>query len=134
GEDAKSMASRREKVGTVILTALIVGGITVVPAPAQAAVSPDSKITSIPDAGARPSAAGIPLLPSGELAMPPTLPSDPLDFLKAQVEAARVETDTLSELINALQLDQDRARTATAYANQAWQDADAKLKQAKQKA
>jgi cell wall-associated NlpC family hydrolase len=131
GEDCKSMASRREKVGTVILSALIVGGITV---PAQAAGTPGSKITAVPDAGARPEASGLPLLPSGRLAMPPTLPSTPIDFLKAQVDAARVETETLSERINALQLEQDRARISAAWANQGSQDAEQKLKDAKEKA
>ncbi len=128
------MASRREKVGTVILTALIVGGITVPTHPAYAAETPGSKITAVPDAGARPAASGIPLLPTGRLAVPQTLPPNALDFLKAQVEAARVETDTLAERIDALKLDQDRARVSTAWATQAWSDADEKLKQAKEKA
>jgi hypothetical protein len=133
-EDHKSMASRSEKVGTVILTALIVGGITIPADAAEAALAPGSKITAVPDAGSRPAASGLPLLPSGPLGVPQMLPTAPIEFLRAQVEAARVESETLAERINALQVDQDRARISVAWAQQAWLDADEKLKQAKEKA
>ena len=125
------MASRREKVGTVVLTALIVGGITV---PAQAAPPPGAKITTVPDAGQRPQALSVPQLLTGPLSMPQSLPTDPLSLLTAQVDAATVETQVLAERINELIQSQDDAMLSRAWADHDWRQADEKLQLAKQRA
>ncbi len=125
------MASSRERVGTVVLTALIVGGITV---PAHAAPPPGAKITTVPDAGARPTTAAVPLLPTGRLSVPTALPIEPIPFLTAQVDAAIVETQVLAERINELSQVHEDARLAQAWADHDWRQTDEKLQFAKAKA
>jgi cell wall-associated NlpC family hydrolase len=123
---------RRERIGTVVLTALIVGGISI---PATAEPPPGSSITAVPDGGSRPATFGeIPLLPSGTLALPPTLPTTPLAVLDAQRTAALVESQVLAERINELKLDHERARLELAWSQHAWTLADEKLKSAKEAA
>ena len=125
------MPSRAEKVGTVVLTALIVGGISI-PAPAHAA--PGSKITSVPDGGSRPQTTQVALIPSGTLAMPKGPNVDPLLSLGAQVDSAREESGLLSERINELQEVLDRAKLSQAWAEHGWKQADDRLKLAKESA
>lgn len=123
-----SKATRRERLGTVVLTALIVGGVAV---PAHAEDPPGSKITAVPDAGARPTAYGeSPFLPTGTLAIPATLPITPLEYLRAQIDAATVETQVLSERINELKEQHEAARIALAWAEHEWGLADTVLKEA----
>ena len=127
-----ALRRRRDRIGTVVLTALIVGGISI---PATAEPPPGSSITAVPDGGARPATFGeIPLLPAGTLALPPTLPSTPLAVLDAQRSAALAESQVLAERINELKIDHDRARLEMAWAQQAWSLADEKLKAAKEAA
>jgi len=129
---ARAVRGRRERIGTVVLTALIVGGISI---PANADPPPGSTITAVPDGGARPATFGeTPLLPSGARAQPPTLPTTPLEVLDAQVKAATVESQVLSERINELKLEHERARLELAWAEHAWTLADEKLKAAKEAA
>lgn len=123
------MATRRELLGTVVLTALVVGGVAV---PAQAEAPPGAAITAVPDSGARPSAFGdIPLLPTGNLAVPASLPAAPLEVLRAQMDAATVETQVLAERINELKEEQQQARVVVAWAEHTWGLADAELKRAR---
>lgn len=124
-----ALRRRRDKIGTVVLTALIVGGISL---PATAEPPPGSGITAVPDGGARPATYGeIPLLPAGALAAPPTLPTTPLAVLEAQRTAALVESQVLAEKINELKIDHERARLELAWSQHAWTLADEKLKAAK---
>lgn len=124
---------RRERIGaTVVLTALIVGGITV---PATAEPPPGSSITAVPDGGAKPATFGeIPLLPSGTLAVPQTLPITPLAVLDAQRTAALAESQVLAERINELKIDHERCRLELAWSQHAWSLEDERLKTAKEAA
>jgi peptidoglycan DL-endopeptidase CwlO len=125
----ESLRSKRDRLGTVVLTALIVGGISI---PANADPPPGSTITAVPDGGARPATFGeMPLLPSGLLSEPRALPTAPLDVLDAQIKAATDESQTLSERINELKLEHERARLELAWAQHGWTLADEKLKAAK---
>jgi peptidoglycan DL-endopeptidase CwlO len=128
-----ALRRRRGKIGTtVVLTALIVGGISI---PATAEPPPGSTITAVPDGGARPATFGeIPLLPAGTLAAPQTLPNTPLAVLDAQRTAALAESQVLAERINELKIDHERARLELAWSQHAWSLADEKLKAAKEAA
>lgn len=122
------MARRKERLGTVVLTALIVGGIAV---PAHADEPPGAGIKAVPGGGATPVTYGeSALLPSGRFAMPQVLAVTPLLSLQAQVEAAKVEAETLSERINELTEEHDKTRVAVAWAEYAWSLSDAELKKA----
>jgi cell wall-associated NlpC family hydrolase len=126
------MASRTERVSTiVVLTALIVGGIAI---PAQAELAPGAKITAIPDGGSRPATTATALLPTGDLALPKGPTVDPLAALQTQVRAAEVESGLLAERVNELEEDLDRAKLSQAWAEFSWQQADEKLKAAKEAA
>ncbi len=123
------MATRKERLGTVVLTALIVGGIAI---PAHAEPAPGAKITAVPDAGDRPATYnGMPSLPSGALAIPATLPILPLDYLRKQIDVATVEAQTLAERVNELDEEYEAARIADAWAEHEWTNADTRLKEAK---
>ncbi|WP_203913153.1 C40 family peptidase [Rhizocola hellebori] len=76
----------------------------------------------------------MPLLPTGRLAMPPTLPTEPISFLTAQVDAAIVETQVLAEQINELSQVHEDARLSLAWADHEWRQTDEKLQVAKQNA
>lgn len=126
------MGKRRVQVGTVVLTALIAGGIAV---PVQAEAPPGASIKAVPDSGSRPATFGdIPLLPSGAHAMPPTLPTTEVDMLRAQVDAATVEAQVLSEQINKLLEEQEVARLTLAWAQHQWGLTDTALKAAQEEA
>ena len=123
---------RRDQIGTVVLTALIVGGISI---PATAEPPPGSGITAVPDGGARPATFGeTPLLPAGTLAVPQTQPLTPLAVLDAQRTAALAESQVLAERINELKIEHERARLELAWAQYAWTLADEKFKAAKEAA
>ncbi|WP_162907256.1 C40 family peptidase [Allorhizocola rhizosphaerae] len=123
------MATRRERVGTVVLTALIVGGVAI---PAHAEPAPGSKITAVPDAGDRPATYnGVPPLPTGVLATPASFPLTPLEYLRKQVEVATAEAQSLAERVTELDEEFEAARIATAWAEHEWSNADAKLKEAR---
>jgi cell wall-associated NlpC family hydrolase len=123
---------RRERIGTVVLTALIVGGISI---PATAEPPAGSGITAVPDGGARPATFGeIPLLPSGTLAVPQTLPITPLAVLDAQRTAALAESQVLAERINELKIEHERCRLELAWSQHAWSLAEEKVKAAKEAA
>lgn len=120
---------RRERVGTVVLTALIVGGIAL---PATAEPPPGANITAVPDGGARPATFGeTPLLPTGTLARPGVLPTTPLEVLSGQINAATVESQVLAEQINEFKQQHERARLDMAWAQHEWSLADQRLKDAR---
>lgn len=122
------MARHRERLGTVVLTALIVGGIA---APAHADDPPGAGIKAVPDGGAAPVTYGeTALLPAGQLALPPLVALTPLQALQAQIDAATVESQQLSERINELTEEHDQKRVALAWAEYAWGLADTELKEA----
>jgi cell wall-associated NlpC family hydrolase len=124
-----ALRRKRERAGTVILTALIVGGIAI---PAHAEPAPGSGITAIPDGGSRPATFGEDLLlPSGTRGTPALLPTTQLLTLQAQISAATVESQVLAERINELKQDYERTSLEKAWAEHAWSLADEKLKQAK---
>jgi peptidoglycan DL-endopeptidase CwlO len=121
---------RRERIGTVVLTALIVGGISL---PATAEPPPGSTITAVPDGGARPATFGEnPMLPTSSLGAPANQLTDPLAILAAQRSAASTESEVLAERINELKIEHDRARIEIAWAQHTWTVADEKLKAAKE--